>query len=153
MTLAEKDPNVPAEYFVDFHDALVQVAARRTDFAAGVVLFFPQDTGFYYAVTTAGRTGTHYPVALPRAAGQTVSDGSSVLTCRHPSAVTIATIASAAWTVPSGLSMDSNRIDGTRAYVTLSGGTDGEDYEVLCRMTPTAGSVIEKTITVPVRAQ
>jgi hypothetical protein len=38
-------------------------------------------------------------------------------------------------------------------HIVLSGGTDGVDYEVLCRMTPTSGNVKEKTITVKVRAQ
>lgn len=152
-TVDEKDPDVSAEYWVDFHDAIVQEANRRTEFAAAVILYFPRDTGFYYEVTTAGRTGDHYPYNLPRAAAETVSDGSAVLTCRHPSSVTIPEVSSVVWTVPTGLTNVSQRIDGTRAYITLSGGTDGADYDVLCRMTPTAGNIVEQTITIPVRAQ
>ena len=153
MSVAAKDPDVAAQYWIDFHDELVQEASRRTDFASGLILYYPMDTGFYYEVTTAGRTSGHYPSALPREAGQTVADGSAILTCRHPSTVTIAEVSSVVWTVPSGLTKDSQSESGTVAYITVSGGTDGVDYDVLCRMTPTAGSIIEQTITIPVRAQ
>lgn len=153
MTLGEKDPDVAAEYFVDFHDEIVQEATRRTTFESGVFLFYPRDTGFYYEVTTAGKTGAHYPHEIPRASGETVSDGSAVLTCRHPDDATIPEVSSVTWTVPDGIVKDSQREVGTIAYITLSGGTDGVDYEILCRMTPTAGDVIEQTITIPVRAQ
>lgn len=149
----EKDPDVSAEYFVDFHDAIVQEAERRAYFAAGVFLYFPRDTGFYYEVTTAGKLGAHYPYELPRAAGETVNDGSAVLTCRHPDVATIPEVSSVDWTVPTGITEASSRVDGSRAYITLSGGTDGVDYDVLCRMTPTTGNIVEQTITVPVRAQ
>lgn len=153
MTLDPKDPDVAAEYWVDFHDEIVQEAERREYFASGVVLYFPHDTGFYYEVTTAGRLGAHYPSALPRSAGETVRDGSAILTCRHPDDVTVPEVSSVTWTVPSGIVKDSQRNSGTRAYVTLSGGTNGVDYEILCRMTSSSGAVIEQTIEVPVRAQ
>jgi hypothetical protein len=149
----EKDPDVSSEYFVDFHDALVQEAERRAEFSTGVYLYFPRDTGFYYEVTTAGRLAQHYPHQIPRAAGETIADGSAVLTCRHPDSVVLAEPSSVAWTVPTGITNASQRISGMRAYITLSGGTDGVDYDILCRMTPTAGNIIEQTITVPVRAQ
>jgi hypothetical protein len=152
-TLAEKDPDVAAEYFVDFHDEIVQEALRREDFAVGVVLFYPRDTGYYYEVTVAGRTSQHYPIALPRAAGETLQDGSVTLECKIPSDVTIPQVSSVAWTVPAGLVLDSQRISGTKAFATLSGGSDGVDYDVVCAMTPSSGNDIEQTITIPVRAQ
>jgi hypothetical protein len=151
--LDAKDPDVPAEYWIDFYDRIVQEATRRTDFGVGVVLHFPRDTGWLYEVTTAGRTSAHYPIDLPRESGETLADGSAVLTCRHPSTVTIAEVSSVTWTVPDGLTLDSQREDGTIAYLTVSDGVDGVDYEILCRMTPTSGNVIEQTIVVPVRAQ
>lgn len=152
MTLATKDPDVAAEYGIDFHDQMVFEAARRTAFALAAVLYYPIDTGWYYEVTTAGKTASNYPSSVPRSAGETVTDGSCVLTCRHPSSASLPTVSSAAWTVPTGLTLDSQRLSGMVAFITLSGGTDGEDYEILCRMAPSAGNVIEKTITVQVRA-
>lgn len=153
VTLDPKDPDVSATYSIDWHDELITEAWRRYDFAVGAVVYYPRDEGWYFEVTTAGRTGTHYPHQLPRAAGQTVNDGSAVLTCRHPSTPTVPQVSSASWTVPSGITQDSSSVDGTLTHIVLSGGTDGMDYDILCRMTPTIGSVKEKTITVQVRSQ
>lgn len=153
MSLDAKDPDVAAEYWVDFFEEIVQEAERSAEFDAGVILYYPQDPAWLFEVTTAGRLSRFYPQALPREAAQTLVDGSAVLTCRHPGTVTIPEVSSVTWTVPSGITKDSQREVGTRAYITLSGGTDGVDYDVLCRMTPTAGAVVEQTITIPVRAQ
>ena len=109
-------------------------------------------TGFYYECTTAGRTSAHYPT-WPRAAAETVTDGSVVWTARHPTGSSIPTITSAVWTVPTGLTLDAQSEIGLVAFITVSGGTDGVDYDVLCRMTPSSGNVVEQTITIPVRAQ
>jgi hypothetical protein len=152
MTLDPKDPDVPATYSIDFHDAVVREARRDYDFTAAQFVRPQRGTGFYYECTTAGRTKGQYP-EWPRAAGQTVTDGSVVWTARHPSSSSIPSITSVVWTVPSGLTKDSQSEVGRVAFVTLSGGTDGVDYEILARMTPSSGNVVEQTITVPVRAQ
>lgn len=151
-TLAEKDPNVPATYSVDFHDELVREAKRDYDFTAGQFVRPQRGTGFYYECTTAGRTSAHYPT-WPRAAAETITDGSVVWTARAPSGSSIPTISSVTWTLPSGITKDSQSEVGLVAFITLSGGTDGVDYDILCRMTPSSGNVVEQTITVPVRAQ
>lgn len=154
MSIDAKDPDDNAEYGIDFRDQFVLEARPQTEYDAADILFFAQDTGFYYEVTTAGRTGLSYPRNLPRVSGQTMNYGSCVLTCRHPSAVSLPSI-SAAWAIdPSGeLAVLSQRIDGFVAYVTLEDGADGVDYEVTCRVTPSVGNPIDKTITVQVRSQ
>lgn len=71
------------------------------------------------------------------------------------------TIASAAWTVPVGLTKDSQSInsgavtiDGTShpansvATVWLSGGTAGQEYSVVCRVTTAAGRINDRTFRV-----
>src|SRR5688572_21302587 len=141
-TLDAKDPDEPGTYTIDWHDELVIEAFREHAFAQGVFVQAQRDTGFYYECTTAGRTGRNYPHAWPRAAGETVNDGSVVWTARHPSSSNVPQVASAVWTVPSGLTQDSQSESGTLTNIVLSGGTDGVDYEVLCRMTPTVGSVV-----------
>jgi len=150
-TLAPKDPNVPATYSINWHDQLVREPRRDFDFASGVFVRPQRGTGFYYECTTAGRTSAYYPV-WPREAAQTIADGSVVWTTRAPSA-SIPDVSTAVWTVPSGITKDSQLEDGPITYITLSGGTDGEDYDILCRMTPSSGNVAEQTITVPVRSQ
>lgn len=152
--LDPKDPNVPATYSIDWHDELVNQAYRERAFTSGSFVQAPRDTGFYYECTTAGRTGRNYPAQWPIAAGETVQDGSLVWTCRHPTGANVPNISSVTWTVPSGLNQDSASIEGgVIANITVSGGTDGVDYEVLCRMTPNVGAARERTITVKVRAQ
>jgi len=153
MTLGAKDPNVAATYTIDWHDELVVPAYREYAFAQSSFVQGQRDTGWYYECTTAGRTAHNYP-QWPRAAGETVQDGSAAWTARHPSSSTVPQVSSAVWTViGGGMAIDSQAQGGALSSVVLSGGTDGVDYEVHCRMTPTIGAVMEKTITVPVRAQ
>lgn len=153
MSLEPKDPDVPATYGIDFHDQVVLEATRRDSFDVGQVLFYPIDTGWYYRVTVAGKTGRMYPGQLPRAADEELQDGSCSLVCVHPASASLPTISSAAWTVPSGITLSSQSQSGLKALITLDGGTDGEDYEITCRMTPSVGNPIDKTITVQVRSQ
>lgn len=56
------------------------------------------------------------------------------------------TIASVAWTVPPGLTLDAQSHTATVATVWLSGGTDGQVYAVTCGVTTAAGRVDERTI-------
>lgn len=151
--LDPKDPNVPAQYTIDWHDDLIAQPLREFDFEAGIVIQAQIETGWYYESTSAGRTPRNYPIAWPRAEGEEVQDGSVVWTARHPSSAIVPQVSSAAWTLPSGITKDSQVESGSLTHVVLSGGTDGEDYEILCRMTPTSGLVREKTIIVKVRSQ
>ena len=75
-----------------------------------------------------------------------------------------ATISTATVTVASGITKDSDNksavtIQGvsyainTVVTVWLSGGTDGTDYDILCRITTSDSRTLDKTMTVPVRAQ
>lgn len=77
-----------------------------------------------------------------------------------------AQIASVEWTVPSGITKDSDvktavTIKGvtyganTVATIFLSGGTHEVNYEILCRITTnhTPARTLDKTIIVPVRSQ
>lgn len=152
--LAEKDPDVSAEYGIDFHDEIVRQAARNERLSVADVVFYPSaDPGWYFEVTTAGKTAKNIPPSIPRESGETLTDGSVELVCRHPSEVTIPTVSSAAWTLPTALTNVSQRTGATSAFVTVSGGVDGADYDLVCRMTPSVGNVLEQTITIPVRSQ
>lgn len=65
------------------------------------------------------------------------------------------TISSAVVTVATGLTKDSDSITDTNTSVTvwLSGGTSGTDYAVACKITSSAGRVLERSVTVPVTDQ
>ncbi len=74
-----------------------------------------------------------------------------------------ATISTVTWTVPTGLTKDSQNqnavtINGvsyainTVATIWLSSGTANTDYDILCRITTSDGRTLDKTMTVPVRS-
>jgi hypothetical protein len=151
-TLAQKDPDVIATYSIDWEDELVAEADRDQVFSVSDIARPNLATGFYLQCTTAGRTGDHYPT-WPRADGETVWDGSVLWTTRHPNSVSVPSVSSATWSVPTGIVQDSISNVGFVSSITLSGGTDGVDYELTCRMTPSSGPVVEQSIIVPVRHQ
>jgi hypothetical protein len=74
------------------------------------------------------------------------------------------TLSAVAWTVPTGLTKESEGISaadmtdsgqvypsGQVALARISGGTAGADYTIVCRVTTAAGDVDERSISVAVR--
>ena len=61
------------------------------------------------------------------------------------------TIASATWTVPTGLTKDSSSASSTMATVWLSGGTAGVDYDVVCHVITVGGREDDRTLRIQVR--
>ena len=61
------------------------------------------------------------------------------------------TISAAAFTVPTVLTKDSETNTTTTATVRLSGGTAGDDYDVVCQITTAGGRTDERTMRVQVR--
>jgi len=60
------------------------------------------------------------------------------------------TISTSTWTVPSGLTSSATSKTTTTATVWLSGGTGGQEYEVMNEITTVAGRTYQKTIVIPV---
>jgi hypothetical protein len=60
-------------------------------------------------------------------------------------------IASATWTVPTGIVLDSQDESTTRTVAWLSSGTAGVNYDLGCLITTTSGRLDERTITIKVR--
>lgn len=58
------------------------------------------------------------------------------------------TIASVTWTVPTGLTKESQSNTTTAATVWLSGGTAGTDYAVVCHIVTVAGRLDDRTLTI-----
>ena len=56
------------------------------------------------------------------------------------------TIASVAWTVPAGLTMESQSHTATVATVWLAGGEVGATYTVVCEVTTAAGRTDDRTL-------
>lgn len=56
------------------------------------------------------------------------------------------TISDVSWTVPTGITQNSTTNTTKTATIWLSGGTLGNVYRVVCRITTNAGRVAERTI-------
>jgi hypothetical protein len=63
------------------------------------------------------------------------------------------TIESSEWIVPAEISQDDDSNDTTTATVWVSGGTDGEDYELTNRITTVEGRTADRSIVIAVRAR
>lgn len=61
------------------------------------------------------------------------------------------TLASATWTVPAGLTKVTETNTTTTATVWLSGGTAGEDYDVVCHVVTVAGREDDRTLRIQAR--
>lgn len=64
------------------------------------------------------------------------------------------TLSSVSWTVATGLTQSGSPAASnttTRATVWLEGGTAGQDYDVTCRATTSAGRIDDRTLRIQVR--
>ena len=63
------------------------------------------------------------------------------------------TIATSTWTPPTGITVDSNSHTDTTATAWISGGTLGQSYDVLNRVTTAGGRTFDKTLRFIIRAK
>lgn len=63
------------------------------------------------------------------------------------------TINSSTFIVPSGITKDSDSNTTTATNITLSGGTDGQDYLITNRIVISDGDIEDRTVGIQVRAQ
>jgi hypothetical protein len=61
------------------------------------------------------------------------------------------TIATATWTVPTGITKVTDSASTTVATIWLSGGTAGAQYDLLCRITTAGGRTDDRTISIYAR--
>lgn len=61
------------------------------------------------------------------------------------------TIATSAWTAPTGITVNSESETTTTATVWLSGGTDGANYAVVNEITTAGGRTDQRTLTIKCR--
>ena len=91
------------------------------------------------------------------------ADGTNVNNADNSGELAGATIASSTWTVPTGITKASSDtgavvIGGvsyavnTVSTIWLTGGTDGQDYDLLCVITTSDSRTLARSIRVPVRS-
>lgn len=153
IVVAPKDPDQAATYEIEVIDLFMRDAYRGYQFSLTEFVKAPRDTGFYFECTKAGRTADSYPVSWPRREGETIKDGSAEWTSVHPDNALVVTVSTVVWSIPTGLTLDSQSHSGHIVRGTFSGGSDGVDYDVTATITPSTGNPEDYTITIPVREQ
>lgn len=63
------------------------------------------------------------------------------------------TIATSAWTVPTGITQNSNTFTTTATTIWLSGGTLDERYELTNRITTAGGRTMDQSVRVKIKAK
>jgi len=58
------------------------------------------------------------------------------------------TLSSATWTVPSGITKDSQQLGDTSTKAWFSGGTAGESYTIACKVVTSAGRTDERSFVI-----
>ena len=61
------------------------------------------------------------------------------------------TISASEWTVPDGLTLESDSFADTTTMAWLSGGTAGTNYDVTCEIVTDGGRTDDRTITIQVK--
>lgn len=63
------------------------------------------------------------------------------------------TIATSVWTVPSGITNEDEEKTGTSTTLWLSGGTEGQSYSFLNRVTTAGGRIMDQTVTLKLKSK
>lgn len=63
------------------------------------------------------------------------------------------TISTSAWTVPQGITKDSDSVSGSSTIIWLSGGTDGQSYELVNRIVTSAARTFDQTVKLTVKTR
>ena len=146
-----QDPEDNLDYTVDFERWLVEWWSPGTSVTLASFRRPRIATGFEYECTQAGQTARKEPL-WPKTIGLTVRDGSVIWTCRALSNASLkATLQTANWAIPSGITQGAATIIGQRATVMLSGGADGEDYAIRCEGIMSNGAERNVNFTLKIR--
>lgn len=147
----EKDPGETLDYAAEFAGHCGRYREPSTDYQINTLVLPKRATGLQYKATTAGRSATAEP-RWPTAAAGAVTDGSVVWTAEAISTGSlIRTLSSASWTADTGITVGSPTTAGTKSTVLISGGTEGQDYDIVCTGTCSDGTYPVVTFTIKVR--
>lgn len=147
----EQDPSETLDYAADFAQHCGRFREPDTDYALNTIVLPKRATGLQYKATTGGRSSTGEP-RWPSAAAGTVTDGSVVWTAESiTTGSLLRTLTTANWTGDTGITVGSPTTSGTKSTVLISGGTDGQDYEIVCTGTCSDGTYPVVTFNVKVR--
>lgn len=149
MQKVTKGVNEKVTYEVDFSRALETVWRPGYHVAVGDFIRPPNADGYVYECTaidgTVGQTAHDEP-NWPAEANAVVVDGSVTWTCRSFDYEGTDTIATRTVTADTGITVDGHSITQTVVLVTLSGGTQGESYDVQIKIVTVTGEEYTETL-------
>jgi hypothetical protein len=130
-----KDPAEERKVFLDCFDLCANFWRPNTVYASGAYVRPSTATGFAYLTSAGGLTGATEP-RWPTVISGTREDGSLIWQCVAPGTNGLNVISSPSQAAPSGITAGSvSVVDGTKIAVTYSGGTEGQDYDVVFTFT------------------
>ena len=150
-----KHPSATLDYAVNFELECAKKWIKWTDFATNArirIYSHGNESGYEFEATIGGRSAGRQP-RWPTTVGATVVDGSITWTCRalSSSSLTRSVVGIPAWSADSGITITNQSINGMVATANLAGGTDGNDYSVTATATLSDGTIVPKTVILPVR--
>jgi hypothetical protein len=140
-----KDPAEARTFDVDFYAKCVQLWRPNEQVSVGEFMRPSVPNGFAYRVTNAGTTGAKEPL-WPKVIDQTIPSGSATFECSTAVAQGLNAITSPAVTSdPAGLTVTAVSVQETRKIrCTVSGGLDGQDYDLVYGFTLDAVSRVAR---------
>ena len=142
-----QDPEAKLDYVADFRLHCARRREPETGYQSGTRV--EASTGFQYNASAAGTTAVEQP-RWPKTAGQTVKDGSVTWTCEVPNGAGLQrTLSSVVWTGDT-VTIGTPANDTTSSTVFISGGVEGQSYEIACEGTFSDGSVEVRAFTLSV---
>lgn len=146
-----KRPYHTIDYGIDWTAFLAKHWQQGTSYAANDRVRPRTPTGFEYEATTAGQSAAREP-RWPTTLADTVADGSVIWTARALSTASLrTTVSTSSWTADSGVTLSGAVVDGQLATTLVAGGTSGNRYSVLNRVTFANGQRAEGELVIPVR--
>lgn len=127
---AEQDPSAKLDYGIKFERALSNFWCPSENYTTGTRVR-SRRSGLQFNASSGGRAGPQEP-RWPTTVGGTVIDGGITWTAEASSTASLtSTLASAAWTVESGITLSGQSINGQKASVFAEGGIDGQSYNLV----------------------
>jgi hypothetical protein len=147
----EQHPSEALTYTADFSAHCARRRRPDTDVSLNTIVRSQRVPGWQYRATTAGHTGGKEP-RWPIVELGTVIDGSVEWTAEQVTQQSLQrTLSTVSWSTTSGLTIGAASTSATESTVLISGGVDGQDYEVLCAATCSDGTLPVIAFTVKVR--
>jgi hypothetical protein len=150
-----KHPSATLDYAVNFEPECAKKWIKWTDYATNVRIrvYSPGgESGYELEATIGGRSAGRQP-RWPTYVGAIIVDGSITWTVRALSSGSLirSVAGTPVWVADNGITVTNQSITGMVATANMAGGADGNDYAITVTATLSDGTIVPKTVILPVR--